>query len=323
MEKIKFFLPVLVLLISSCSSTAGKEMFAMDTIISITVTSDNCNAALDCAEQTLFELDKELDKTGGLIKHINDNGGGTLEGYAGEAIKTAYEFSERTNGYFDLTVAPLIDLWGFYTKNYHVPDGGELQNALEFVDYEKINISDKHIELNGTKIDTDGIAKGYATDVIIESLKENSVDSALVSLGGNIYALGRKSYSPWRIGIGDPQSPSEYVGTVSAENKAVVTSGTYRRNFTQNGILYHHILDPSTGKNPENNLASVTVIGESAAECDALSTAFFVMGIDKALEYLSDNPHLGAIFIDNGGGIYLTQNLKKDFKSNKDYTILY
>ncbi len=318
----KKILLVFALLISSCSSTAAKQMFAMDTIIQITVNSDNSAAAVSSAEQILFELDRELDKTDGLLKQINDNGGGILGGYAGEAIKSAYEFSEKTNGSFDLTVAPLIDLWGFYTKDYHVPNDGELKSALEHTGYKKISISDNRIELNGTKTDIDGIAKGYATDVIVENLKENNVSSALLSLGGNVYALGKKSHSLWKIGIANPKSPSEYIGTVSVTDKAVVTSGTYQRNFTQDNILYHHILDPSTGKNPKNNLASVTVIGECAAECDALSTAFFVMGIDKSLEYLSGNQHLGAIFIDNEGEIYLTNNLENAFKSDKNYTVL-
>ena len=318
----KKILLVFVLLVSSCSSTATKEMFAMDTIIQITVNSYNSDAVVSSAEQILFELDKELDKTDGLLKQINDNGGGVLSGYAGETIKAAYEFSEKTNGSFDLTVAPLIDLWGFYTKNYHVPNNGELKTALEHIGYKKISISDNQIELNDTKIDIDGIAKGYATDVIVENLKENNVDSALLSLGGNVYAIGKKAHSPWKIGIANPKSPSEYIGTVSVSDKAVVTSGTYQRNFTQDNILYHHILDPSTGKNPKNNLASVTVIGECAAECDALSTAFFVVGIDKSLEYLSGNQHLGAIFIDNEGEIYLTNNLENAFKSDKNYTVL-
>lgn len=292
----------------------------MDTFTEITVNSKNADEALDFSEELIFKLNNDLNKTSGIISQINSDGNGLLSGYAGKAIKAAYEFSEKTNGSFDLTIAPLIDLWGFYKKEYYVPQDDELKKALKNVDYKKISLYGDKIELNGTKIDIDGIAKGYATDVLVNELKNKNVNSALISLGGNIYALGANGSKPWKIGIANPKNPSEYIGTLEIENKAVVTSGSYQRNFTESNILYHHILDPSTGKNPTNKLSSVTVIGKSATECDALSTAFFVMGIEKACEYLSYAPNIGAIFINDDNTAYISSNLKNTFKESKNIT---
>ena len=213
-------------------------------------------------------------------------------------IERAVELSCITEGAFDITVKPVMDLWDF-SGIPHVPTQEELDEVLTFVDYQAILLDEKTYTVTKTKehmqMDLGAIAKGYASDRAVEILKSMGVTNAVLDFGGNVVTLGEKPLGLWeRIRAGRKtvpftvgiQKPGEVRGTVAetittkTSPCAVVTSGGYERNFTENGKNYHHIIDPKTGKQPEHNMISVTVVSEDATAADALSTAIFVLGKD-------------------------------------------
>lgn len=320
-----FMIPVLIFVLCSCGARpAKKQIFSMDTVMDMTIYAKNGEELLDGAADKIFRLNTLLDRNNreSEVAKLNQAGGGEVSPELWDLLQIAAKVYKESNGCFDLTVAPLVELWGFYDKEYHVPTDTELMKALNRVGFDKVSLGDS-IKLNGTELDFGGIAKGYAADVVVQYFREQNVKSALLSLGGNVYAMGTKpDGTKWRIAIADPKNPQQSAAEVQVENKAVITSGIYQRNFERDGILYHHILNPKTGKNPENSLASVTVIGEQSALCDALSTAFFVMGMDKAVQYLDQHEGLDAVFIDREDRIFITSGIAETFKSDRIYEVI-
>jgi thiamine biosynthesis lipoprotein len=186
------------------------------------------------------------------------------------------------------------------------------------VDYTQVILNGNDITIpNGYEIDFGAIAKGYTSDSLIENFKDNGVQSAIVNLGGNVQTLGTKpDGSLWNVAITNPFSPSEELGIVSIEGKAVITSGNYERYFTDDdGNVYWHILDTSTGYPADNGLVSVTIVGESGTMCDALSTALYVMGTDKAIQYWKNSPNFGMVLVTNDKSIYITEDLEDTFQN--------
>ena len=153
--------------------------------------------------------------------------------------------------------------------------------------------------------------------------RDSGVKNAIISLGGNVYALGsRPDGSAWEVGITDPMDKSGLIGSVSVEDSAVVTSGGYQRFFERDGVTYHHIINPKTGKSAESGLASVTVISQSGTLADGLSTALFVSGLDEASELWRKIGGFEAVFVENNGSIHVTENIADDFKCDKDFSVI-
>ena len=215
-------------------------------------------------------------------------------------LQAALEICEKSEGAFDITVAPLKDIWGFKEEIHNIPTDSEISAALSLVDYKNIHIDTENKTVTKTndltKIDLGGCAKGYAADEALKILKDYNVEYALIDFGGNILTYGHNPTNQngeWVIGIQKPFSQNgEYSNTLSVANKAVVTSGIYQRYFEQDVKLYHHILDTSTGYPADNNIQSATIISDSAMYADCLSTASVVLGTKKATklarEYNSD-----------------------------------
>lgn len=263
MRKIILFL-FLVFLSGCAPENVKTDFFAMDTFMSISLSGNE--AELQTAEDEIKRLDKLLryDRV-----DVNDAETKAL-------IEFSNDVSRFTDGAFDITVAPLMELWGFRDKNYRVPEEEAVAEALKSVGYNKIS--------NDTRYDFGAVGKGYAGDVVCERLISRGVNSAILSLGGNVHAIGRRpSGEKWRVGIQNPDGEG-YAGYVSVENKAVVTSGGYERYFESDGEKYSHIINPKTGRPADNDIKSVTVICEKGALADALSTGFFVMGSEKTTE---------------------------------------
>jgi len=199
-------------------------------------------------------------------------------------IKESKEFWQLSNGAFDITVGPLVDLWGFTDKNYSVPGDGEIKNKLNLVASDKIFLQDSgnvvEFTLSGMKIDLGAIAKGYALDCAVRKLKEKGINSCLINLGGQVYCLGRKFSQPWKIAIKDPRG-GKVKGYLELVDKSVATSGDYEQFFVKNNKRYVHILNPKTGYPAEAGVIAVTVIAPDGLTADALSTAIFVLGKEK------------------------------------------
>ena len=163
------------------------------------------------------------------------------------------------------------------------------------------------------------IAKGYTGDQLIRLFRENGVTSALINLGGNVQTVGTKpDGTPWRIGVQSPFGEG-YLGTIEAKDEAVITSGGYERYFEKDGQIFWHIIDPATGLPAKNGLLSVTVAGESGALCDGLSTALFVMGLEKAAAFWQSSGGFDAVFVTDDGSVYITEGLAERFALSHDY----
>lgn len=320
----------LCLAMCGCSEKNEEEyrrnIFSMDTVMNLTVYSADGEKALDKAEEKINALNSLFNRndTNSEVYRINHSESCTVSEDTTKVIDKAIEISERTDGAFDMTIAPVMDLWGFYGQNYRIPADEEINDALKRVDYKNIITDGNNITKNSeSEIDLGGIAKGYASDCVADILRENDVKSAVISLGGNIFAIGTKhDGSKWRIAVQSPFGNEEYVGTVNVENKAVVTSGGYQRYFESNGETYHHILDPKTGTSARSGLASVTIISESGTLADGLSTALFVMGLEKSEQFYMENRDFEAVLVSDDNEVYVTAGIADDFQADKEYHII-
>lgn len=329
MRKIFFAASILIcLLICGCSQNNMNEytenIFAMDTVMDLKIYSEN-DESLSEAKAEIRRIDALFDRgnENSDIYKINKNKSADVSAETADVIRAALSISDRTGGAFDITVAPVMDLWGFYGNEFNVPSDDELQSTLEGVGYEKIRLDNTNISIpENTGIDLGGIGKGYTSDRIAALLKNNGVKSAIISLGGNVHAIGKRNDgSEWTVGITDPHNKSQLIGKLKISDKAVITSGAYQRYFEQDGITYHHIIDTTTGKSADSGLASVTVIADSGMTADGLSTALFVMGLDKAIELWRNSEDFDAVFVDDSGMIYVTEGIADVFESDADYSI--
>jgi len=211
-------------------------------------------------------------------------------------IKIAEEISDLTDGAFDITIRPLLELWGFYKREYRLPQEKEINEIRGSVDYQKIKVEKDSVYLPpGMEIDLGGIAVGYAIDRAYEVLKKWGIKKGLIDGGGDILVFGEEVF---KIGIKDPRKEG-IVETLNLRNQAVSTSGDYENYFEVKGRRFSHILDPKTGY-PKEGVWSVTVIGEKATICDALSTALFVLG-ERGEAYKKNFPGYRAIVYLAGG----------------------
>lgn len=305
------------------TKSAQKDVFAMDTYMTVTAYGEQAEAATDAAIEEIERLD-DLLSTGDEISEIarmNQNGGGQLTEDSAYLLERAIELYDETEGAFDVAIYPVMEAWGFTTQNYQVPSEETLQALLPLTDGSKIEYDDEAMEVTfgrkGMKIDFGGIAKGYTSARIMEIYQEYGITSGMVNLGGNVQVLGSKiDGSDWRVAIQSPDDANDYIGVLEVRNKAVITSGGYERYFEQDGKTYHHIIDPSTGYPAENELISVSIISEDGTLADGLSTALFVMGKDRALEYWSAHSNaFDAILLTEDDVIYVTEGIADDFTS--------
>ena len=310
MKRICAVLLFVCLLLTACTAdrTAEREFFAMDTLMHVKIWGSD---AADAVRQELFRLEKLLSVTENSsdVALLNCGGYKRISDETDELLHSALAISERTGGAFDPTVYPLVRLWGFTEATQRVPSQDELQAALSHIGIENVDAQDGFAELkNGAQLDFGGIAKGYAAERCSSILQASGVEAALLALGGNVQTVGSKpDGTPWAIGIADPAQPEQSLATLRFTGSlALVTSGGYQRYFEENGVRYHHILDPKTGMPAQSGLASVTVLAQSGTLADALSTALFVMGLDEATEFWRASDDFEAVFITDDGEIYAT-----------------
>ena len=301
----------------------SKDIFAMDTYMTVTAYGKNAENGVNKAVDEINRLETVLsaEKQESDIYKLNETGSGTLSTDTKNIVSRALEINKTTNGAFDISIYPLMVKWGFTTQKYNVPSKNEISKLLKDVDSSKIIFDEKsgNIKLKeNMKIDLGGIAKGYTSSRVMQIFKECGVTSGLVSLGGNVQALGTKTDgTAWQIAIENPDKSSDYIGVVSVKDKAVITSGGYERYFEKNGKTYHHILDPETGYPAESGVKSVTIVSDDGTLADALSTSLFVMGKEKALDYWREhNNEFDTVLVEDNGDITITGGLEKIFKSN-------
>lgn len=243
------------------------------------------------AAQIVFE---EINKVEGLLSKYKENSDiWRLNKFAKSkvsketiyVVKMAKEFWRETGGAFDITVAPLLELWGFKDKNFRLPEKGEIDERLKHIGSDKIIIDEENniieFQNQNMEIDLGGIAKGYALDCAVVKLRQAGIRSALLNAGGDIYCLGKKFSKPWKIAIKHPRS-ERTIKILSLKDKAVATSGDYEQYFVKEDKRYSHILDPKTGFPAESGVISVTVIADDCLTADASATSIFILGKDRA-----------------------------------------
>lgn len=289
--------------------------FAMDTIMSFVVLHEDGEELLIDAEQEIRRLENLLSVTleDSEISRLNRAAGEKavpLSTDTMELLTLGKEYSAYTNGAFDIAISPIVKAWGFTEEEHHVPTQAELDALLPLTDPADLLLEDEtaYLQQAGMAIDLGGIAKGYASDQVAELLREKGVESAILSLGGNVYGVGTKpGGEKWEVALANPLDANDYCGLISISDQAVVTSGGYQRYFEENGKTYHHIIDPKTGYPAENELLSVTILCENGAKADVLSTALFVMGPEDAAAFWREQGGFEAIFITKDGEVIATE----------------
>lgn len=303
---------------------ASRDFFAMDTYMTITAYGENSEEAVDAAVEEINHLD-ELISVGNSeseICQLNTNGSGVLSPPVGYLVERSKEFYESTGGLFDIAIYPIMDEWGFTTQEYKVPDQDTLEQLLALTDVSKISYDNATGEIffgmDKMQIDLGGITKGYASAEVMQIFKNYGITSGLVSLGGNVQLYRSKTDgSPWRVAIQSPSDDYDYIGILSASDVAVITSGGYERYFEQDGVTYHHIIDPRTGYPSDGGLLSATIVSEDGTLADALSTTLFIMGTEGAIDYWHQSAeNFDFILFDENQEIYITEGIADTFESD-------
>lgn len=306
-------------LAKECLTQTG---FAMDTVVTEKIYSDDQEIPGE-----ILRLLEDLDQSrlswtteGSEIFHINENGTKSVkisDEMAGW-MKQILTLADRSEGAFDPTLGEVIRLWDIGGEKQGIPAEGELKALLENVGWQKISLSHGELVfLEETSLDLGAVGKGIGCDVVSAYLKEKpQVTGALINLGGSsVMTYGEKpDGSEWNIAVVDPKDPEgEYLGTVvMKEGEFLSTSGDYKKFFEENGVRYHHIFDPSTGYPAKSGLSAVTVIGKNGLEADGLSTACFVLGIEKGEKLLKEYGAQG-LFVDEEYHIYMTEGMEERF----------
>ena len=313
------------------SDKKSREFETMDTYMRLEIYSSTEKVA-DLLQESVEELDRRLSVTNSdgednEIFRLNQNGSSAVSSEVAELARRSLDLCAETDGALDITVAPVVNEWGFISKDYRVPSEERLSELLPLVDYTRVSCGEAEISLEqpGMKLDFGAVAKGYAADKALEILKDNGVKKAVLNLGGTVVAHGEKQEDkPWRIGIADPEDSASYMGYIGCSDKVVATSGSYERFFKgDDGKTYSHIIDPSTGCPVDNDILSVSIVSENGLRSDGLSTALFVMGREKAERYRAEHQDFDYIIITKDKKVYISEGIAADFTIADDsYTIV-
>lgn len=312
-------------MLALCGCSGGerfeqREGFYFDTIIRIKIYgNDDAERLLDGAFELCARYDGLFDADG------EDSDIGRINRAKGEKVPVAEEaaellelgvyYSELSGGRFDISCGRVTELWDFSADEARLPDGDELLAACGTVGYSGIAIDGGAVAVpEGMKLDVGGIAKGFVADKLAAYLTENGADSAIIDLGGNIYAVGDKAGAPFSVGIQSPFKRDENHVVLSVSDCSVVTAGRYERCFEIGGVSYYHILELKSGMPARTGLSSVTVISKSSAAGDALSTICFVMGAEEGVKLIESISETEAVFITDEGEVILSSGAPKFLK---------
>lgn len=324
-KRLTALLSASILLLSGCSGLPRERSQTytdtlFDTVISVQIFDSVDEDVLKGCEKLCKKYDSMFSNKieDSEISRINSAGGNPVE-VSKETIKLIKKgiyYSEMSDGVFDITIAPVSNLWDFKAETPLVPSPDAIAEAVSHVNYENIIIRDNTVKLTDPHagIDLGAIAKGYIADRIKDYLEEEGVRHAMINLGGNVLAMGSKlDGSDYNIGIQKPfDETGEPITSVKISDKSVVTSGIYQRYFKADGKIYHHILDPNTGYPCENNLYSVTILTDSSLTADALSTTCFLLGYDRGMKLINQLDNVDAVFITNDNQIHYSKNFQNN-----------
>ena len=317
------------------STEHTKQTYALGTTITLTAYGSKGEAALSSAVATISAVDAmcDPDVSTSTCYALNNSDGAqvNVSGQIAEMLLDAQEIYKRTDGAYDITCYPLVELWGFSNGHYYVPSTDEIYAALDrlcmgFMSITKFPTSGTYAVVLPSygKLSFDSCARGCASKYAIDAMYKNGVTSGIVSCAGNVQTLGTKpDGSDWSIGITDPANPSGYLGVLSIGETAVCTTGGYQNSMPSNSS-YHHIFNLTTGNPTSNGLLSVTVVGQDGTYCDCLSTAMYALGYTKAMNYWRTYGGFDMIFVTDSGSVICTSGLLEQFElRNTNYTLSY
>ncbi len=315
-------------------SLVSADHFALGTINKIEIESPRAESLLKGSFAILDAVEAKMSRNikDSEVSRINDMSGTSPVKVSAETyfvIKKGLELSALSDGSFDITIGPVVSLWGIGTDHARVPGTVELKKALSLVNYKDVVLNDKarsvYLKRKGMSIDLGAIAKGWAADRVYRYLVDNDVEKGIINLGGNVFVIGRKSNKrKWHVGIQNPEKTrGNYLGILSVSDEAVVTSGKYERFFVYKGKKYHHIFNTFTGYPIENDLISVTIIGRDSITADGYSTVVFSLGLKRGMKLVEETPFIEAVIITGEQNVYLSSGAKKIFSlSNPDYRVV-
>jgi thiamine biosynthesis lipoprotein len=291
----------------------------MGTRITVELWADNTQVGNDLIDAVLTEM-RRIDTSMSTYKPDSEVSMVNRKAAAGwvvitpelfDLLNTSLEFSRITAGAFDITYASVGYLYDF--RHHQRPDSDQIAKALPGVDYRHLllNAHDHsvHFAREGMRIDLGGIGKGYAVDRSIALLQRRGVTHALVTAGGDSRIIGDRFGQPWIIGIRHPDRKDEVIAKIPLADAAMSTSGDYERFFDENGVRYHHIIDPKTGDSARK-VRSATIIGPNATRTDGLSKTAFVLGPEKALEIYNRMEDIDAVLVTPEGKVLYTKGLE-------------
>jgi len=335
---------ILIFAFTGCNSEGKNEVvnnskissseFLLDTHVNITLYGTEDESIF----KKIFEEIERLENI--LSVHIEGSDLDLLKDNAGikpvkvnedtiKIIEKSIEYSKLTDGLFDITAGPLIKLWGIGTESAKIPTEDEINEAVNLINYKKIQIDKNNstvfLEDKDMIADLGAIAKGYIADKVEEKLYVLGVESAIINLGGNVQLIGAKpDGSLFRIGIQDPdESRGGNIGIYTGRDVTIVSSGDYERFFIEDGVRYHHILNPKTGYPADTEIKSVSIITDESFEADALSTSVLLSGWTKGIEMVEGLDNVEAIFINKDHEVYVTEGLSEDFNfDSENYKLL-
>ena len=310
-----------ILIIAACLTGCQKSMepvsrssFLLNTFITVTLYDSREKEILDEVTELCSDYEKKFSTTieTSEIYAMNHRKPGereiTVSQDTAELIEKGLEYSRLSGGAFDITIEPLSRLWNFSGSDPHIPPEEAIREELAKTGYEKVAVNGNTVVFadDEVSIDLGAIAKGYIADRMKEYLKEQGVESAVINLGGNVLCLGeRPGKKPFKIGLQKPFADrSETAAVLDIRDMSVVSSGVYERHFEENGVNYHHILNPSTGWPYENGLTQVTILSEQSVDGDGLSTACFALGLTGGMELAESLDGVYAVFITEDGALH-------------------
>lgn len=289
----------------------------LNTFVTVTLYDTDDQEILDgcfdlCAEyENLLSRTKETSEIYRLNHRAEGERSLQVSEKTAQVIAKGLEYSRLSDGAFDITIEPLSSLWDFTAENPQVPPEEAIREARERVNYRNVSLEGNVVTFadDVTTIDLGAIAKGFIADEIKAYLIEEGVGSAIINLGGNVLCVGaRPDETPFRIGIQRPFAErNEVAGALDIEDMSVVSSGVYERHFIQDGVNYHHLLNPRTGYPYENGLVQVTIISRDSVDGDGLSTTCFALGIEEGSELIESMEDIYGIFMTEDGSIYYTE----------------
>ncbi len=298
------------------------NFFAMDTVVSFDITGKDSEEAAEQAEKTVKTLDSEIlsrHNESSFTARVNKTAGGRMEDHFKSYVSTLLDVNAKSNGAFDFTLGAVSDLWSF-NDSPRVPDSSEIIDALSHSGCGKIKIEEDYLSLTDaqTVLDFGAAGKGIALDEIKNNFADKTVKRAIVSVGGSVLLYGEDKFT---VGIRKPDgNAGEFIGILTVDACCISTSGSYERNFEENGLTYHHILDPKTGYPVDNGIISVTVISDSGILSDTLSTACFVLGTEEGMK-LAEEYGCETVFVTSDKKIYASDGAAKMLEiTDSEYT---